>query len=188
MPRDPFQGASVQTEALLPLGVGAGFGVIDADVRSYTFALNAQKKFAPTAWSKLLLQGVGAIESKSGERGRYYAIYLKPAQWPDTPEGLVLFEDLVWYSFYLHAVVEAKWRIVKPLVDIGWLASRYRYTGYECGDDCFQLGPSTSGHGTIDHLTFGLGVSLDVGPIQLFGGFVGTGGEGVIPVSLNIEF
>jgi hypothetical protein len=181
-------GASVQTEALLPIGIGAGFGVMDADLRSYTLGLNAQKRFDRSTWATLLLQGAVGYQRKSDDRGKYYAIYLKPAEWPETPQDLVLFDKLSWYSAYVHAVFEARWSILKPLLDIGWLATHYRYSGYECDRDCLQPGGSASGNGMVYGLTFGVGVSLDIGSLQVFGGIKGSDAGVIFPVSLALMF
>jgi hypothetical protein len=181
-------GGSVQTEALLPLGIGAGFGVMDADLRTYAFGINAHKQVTPSTWSSLLLQGVGAYQWKSKARGDYTAIYLKPALWPDNPEGLVLFDDFDWFSAYFHAVFEARWHFVKPLLDFGWLANYYRYTGYECDRDCFGPGNVTSGNGNVSSFTFGVGVSLELEALKAFGGIKGNGSDAIFLVSLSISF
>lgn len=181
-------GASVQTEALLPFGAGLGFGLTDADFLTWTVSLNAQEQLELSSSSGLLIQGVFAYQRLTEGRSDHYAIYLQPAVWPDTPQGLILFDTLGWYTFYFHAVYELRWRFVKPLLDVGWLVSRYSYDGYECGLDCFDPGADTSGSGTVTGGTFGLGLSLDAKALQLFGGLKWTDAGAVFPVSLTIRF
>jgi hypothetical protein len=181
-------GASVQTEALLPFGVGLGFGLTDADFLTWVLALNGQKQVGLTSWSSMLLQGAVAYQRLTEGRSDYYSVWLDYAVWPETPEGQVLLEDLGWYTFYFHAVFEARWRFIKPLVDIGWLASRYSYTGYECEYDCFDPGQITSGDGTVTGGTFGFGLSLDANVLQMFGGIKWTDAGAIFPVSLTIRF
>jgi opacity protein-like surface antigen len=181
-------GASVQTEALLPLGVGAGFGLVDADIKAYAVTVNAQERVDLSTWSTLLLQGAVAYQWKGGDRVDYFALYLKPAVWPESPEDLILVDNLNWYSAYVHAVFEVRWSILKPLLDIGWMATRYRYTGYECGLDCFQIGNGTSGSGSLSGFTVGVGLSLELGALQAFGGIMGSDVGTIFPVSLAIVF
>jgi len=181
-------GASVQTEALLPFGVGLGFGLTDADFMTWSLGLNAQKQVGRTSWSSVLLQGVLAYQRMNDYRNSNFAIYLQPAEWPDTPQDQILFDSLGWYTVYLHAVFEARWKFIKPLVDIGWLVSNYRYSGYECEYDCFQPGAETSGNGTVTGGTFGIGVSLDANVLRAFGGLKWTDAGAIFPVSLTIKF
>ena len=180
-------GASVQTEALLPFGVGLGFGLTDADFLTWTVSLNAQEQLELSSWSGLLVQGVLSYQRLTEGRSDHYAVYLHPAVWPDTPQDLILFDTLGWYTFYFHAVFEARWWFVKPLLDIGWLASRYSYDGYECGLDCFDTGANTSGSGTVTGGTVGFGLSLDAKALQVFGGLKWTDAGAILPVSLTIR-
>ena len=181
-------GASVQTEALFPIGVGLGFGVTDADFMTWAVSVNAQKQVGPKSWYSVLLQGAAGYQQMSDYRNGNYGVYLQPAEWPDTPQDPILFDDLSWISVYFHAVLEVDWGFVKPLVDIGWLASSYRYSGYECGADCFQPGEPTSGDGVVSGGTFGVGLSLDGGPIQIFGGIRRNDAGTILPVSMTIRF
>jgi hypothetical protein len=181
-------GISVETDALLPVGVGLGFGLTDADFLTWALSLDAHKQFRTTPWSGLLVQGVFGYQRLTEGRSDYYAIWLDYAEWPDTPEGQVLLEDLGWYTFYVHAVFEARWRFVKPLLDIGWRGSSYSYNGYECEIDCFDPGAGTSGDGSVTGGTVGLGLSLDAGALQAFGGLKWTDGSAIFPVSLTIVF
>jgi hypothetical protein len=184
-------GASVQTEALLPFGVGVGGGVTDADVFSWSVGLNAHKKVLRSTWYTLLVQG--AVVYQRVDEDHDYAIWLNPAVWPDTPQDLILFDEFSWYTGYLHAVLEARWQVakslaVKPLIGIGWLAARYSYTGNECDYGCLEPGAGTSGDGTVYGTTFGFGLSLDFGSLRLFGGIKTADGDAILPVSLSIVF
>jgi hypothetical protein len=181
-------GVSVQTEALLPFGVGLASGLTDADFLTWSLALNAQERVELTTWSTFLVQGVFGYQRLTEGRNDYYAVYLHPAEWPDTPEDQILFDAFGWYTFYIHAVIEARWRFVKPMIDFGWLASRYRYTGYECGLDCFDPGGSTAGDGTVTGGTVGFGLSLDADAFRVFGGLKWTDAGAIFPVSLSIIF
>ncbi len=181
-------GASVQTEALLPMGTGLGVGFVDADFQTWFLGLNAQKQHDLTTWSTVLLQGAVAYQRKLEDQNHYHAVYLNPAEWPETPQDLVLFENLSWYTAYIHAVFEAKWKFVEPLVDIGWLGAFYHYSGYECDYDCFDPGETTSGDGTVSGVTFGVGLSLDIGVLQIFGGIRGSEAGTILPVSVTMKF
>jgi hypothetical protein len=180
-------GFSVQTIALLPVGVGAGIAYMHADFRTVMFGANVQKQINQSKWLTVLLQGAVALQGDLEEQGAPYALYLKPAVRPDRPEDLVIFDEFSWYHVYVHAVFELKLRIIKPLLDVGWLSSHYRYSGYKCRYDCRDPAEATSDRGTVSRTTFGMGVAVDIGALQAFGGIKSEGRASIIVLSLALK-
>ena len=142
----------------------------------------------PTKRTTLLVQGVVAYQHKLDDSDHPAGLSLTPVGTYEIPEDFVLFDGFNWAHLYIHTVLKYKYHFLEPMIDIGWLFSRYSWTGYDCASDCFTADSPASGDGTASRVSFGTGLTLDLGSVELFAGIQCSAGTVVFPGYLVIRF
>lgn len=177
------------TSKIVPWDVGLCVGALDLDVSSWTVAVSTGRPVWSNDFSEIAVEGVAGYQFMDG-RSRDTAIRLDP---PD-PFGGGYRSDTLFDSFRLghlmiHAVYAIDLWLLRPVVDIGWVGTAYRFQGNEW-DGSFPLirGDERTESGFNGKTTWGLGAALDIDHAILFGGFKVGREAAVFQTSVGVEF
>lgn len=171
-------GISLQTAFLPSLGIGASFGVMEADFTTRTLGLNFQKGVLQKRWATILAQGALAYQRTYNEESEPTAFFIYGDIYPRPPNNTeILVDRFAWDHCFVHAILRANLLFIHPIFDVGLILTRYSYRGFECVTDCFQPGGVKRGSGIIYKPAFGGGISLDFKILRLFSG-IKSGPEG----------
>jgi hypothetical protein len=163
-------GVSIQTAAFSPWGFGVSAGVFEAPFNSWILGLNAQKDFHLKKWAILLFQGAIGHQRKSKATPKALHIHGQKVYDP-AYNPLILVENISWNHAFAHLIFKVEYLFIHPILDLGFLVSHCSYTGNKCiNNDPLKPGDSTRGGETSSKFTSGLGLSLDIGNVRVFGG------------------
>lgn len=167
-------GVSLQGSVAQRLGLGLSYGYTDAQLHTRAWLLNAQYSLVsgPSPWLQLQA-AVGYQYLDSSESGNVM-IFEFGNPWPIRPDNpQILMDDMSWTHGYLNALVNYQiWRI-RPLASLGYIHSRYSWSGWEVpasGGPSGELGPALSDSGDSGMVTWSLGIGLDLDPVRPFVG------------------
>ena len=124
------------------------------------------------------MQGAIGYQRTYNEEAEPTAFFIYGDIYPRPPNNTeILVDRFAWNHCFIHTVFRAKLFFIHPILDVGWILTRYSYRGFECVTNCSQLGGTKKGSGIIYKPTFGGGVSLDFKILRLFSG-IESGPEG----------
>jgi hypothetical protein len=166
-------GVTWQNSALHPVGLGLGYTYLVAEFRTRTFTLNTQYNLAGGNEPWLVAQAaVGRQFLTRGSQDEGYSFREGGESYPPHPDNpRILIDDFNWTYGFLHLVAQARIWLLRPQLDLGYLASWYSYSGNECvNGDCNDPGESVSRSGNDGRVVWGLGLGLDLTGFRLFVG------------------
>lgn len=182
-------GGSWHTTTLVPWDLGVGVGIIDLDFTSWTVAVSSGRQVWSNERATLALEGALGYQFIDEDPDRATAVIIDP---PDPNGGYgpeVILDSFTFVHLMAHAVYTIDWWILRPVVDLGWVGTRYSLDGYEWeGGFPVTQGESRDDSDTSGKVTWGLGSALVIDRVILFGGVKVVGDAGLFQVNVGFEF
>jgi hypothetical protein len=170
-----------------PWVVGVNAGAMDLGIGTWTVGVSAGRDVWTRGGSSLLVQGAIAYQRMGG--GGDTAAYSEPYDRDAFDHPVVLLESFTLGHAALHAVFTADLWVFRPVADIAWVGTTYRFDGDETAGPLLS-DPMTprDGRNQSSKMTFGLGAALDVERAILFGGLTVAGDYAVFQVNVGFVF
>lgn len=181
--------ASWHTTRLVPWEVGLGAAVLDLDVTTWTFVVSSGRRVWSNERSAVALEGALGYQFMTERSGEGTFIRFEEVD----PTGAAPTEFLIDSFDLFHAMVSAIYTIdlgiLRPVVDVGWVATTYRLDGNEWDGTLPPApGASASEDGGASKVTFGLGAALDVPRAIVFGGMKVIDDAALFQATLGFDF